>query len=220
MSRAPLLLALLAGLLITALFFLFVISPMNVRIGELRDELEAAKNEEMTLRTTLGRLKKIQESELAYISAVGALETAIPPNPDLADFVDQLNVLMQETGIVWQSITPGVPTPVEGQAYLEIVVTLVLEGQYFETLGYLYGLAELERLVVVDAVSIASSQDEDGLTMLNVTLSSRIFTTGTLGPPPPEEAPGAPAEGPATGAETTTTTTLIDQTTTTTTGGG
>jgi type IV pilus assembly protein PilO len=218
--RAPLLLSLLAVVLITAVFFLFVISPMNVRIGELRDQLEAAKSEEMTLRTTLARLKRIQESELAYISAVGALETGIPPNPDLADFVDQLNVLMQETGILWQSITPGLPTPVEGQTYLEIPVTLVLEGQYFETLGYLYGLAELERLVVVDAVSIGSSQDEDGLTLLSVTLSCRVFTTGTLGPPPPEQAPSAPAEGPATGTETTTTTTLVVQTTTTTTGGG
>lgn len=210
MRRTALLLGILFALLLTALWFLFIISPMNNAIADLEVQLEAAENEEMTLRTTLARLKKIQESELAYIAAVGALDAMIPPSPDLADFVDQLNVLELETGVTWVSITPGPPSPPGegGQTapYLVIPVTISIEAQYFEMLGYLYGLADIDRLMIIDVVNIASTESAEGFTILNVQLTGRIFTTGTLGPLPPEEAPET-EEAPE------------DTTTTTTTGG-
>ncbi|MDP8957766.1 MAG: type 4a pilus biogenesis protein PilO [Actinomycetota bacterium] len=197
MRRAPLILAVLGAVLVTAVWYLFVISPMNQRIGELRAELETARTEETTLRATLAQLKEVQESELAYISAVGALETMIPPNPDLADLFDQLNVLKTEAGIEWLSFTPGIPTAPgaeveEEVSYLEIPTSINIEGQYFEVLGYLYGLAEIDRLVVVDAVDISSRENEDGLTVLSVSLAASIFTTGSLGPLSEQE--GAPTE--------------------------
>lgn len=214
MRRAPLILAALGLVLVTALWFLFVISPMNTRIGEFRDQTELAKNEEMTLRATLARLRAIQESELTYIAAAGALQEMIPPTPDLADLVDQLDVLKQETGVRWVSITPGLPAEVEGQTYREIPLSMNIQGQYFEVLGYLYGLAELDRLVVVRSLAVSSGVDDDGFTLLSVNLSGAVFTTGELTPPPEEGEAPPPEEG-----EAAATTTTVAGDTTTTTGG-
>jgi hypothetical protein len=71
-----------------------------------------------------------------------------------------------------------------------------VQGQFFEVLGYLYGIADLERIVRIDAVSLSPEQDEDGFTIENVSISAVTFTTGNVVLPAPEEVP-----------ETTTTTT-------------
>ena len=196
MRRSGLILGVLGMLLVTALWWFFVISPTNAKISDVRDELQSAEDNEVLLRTQLSRLKKIQENELTYRSAIGALEAAIPPTPQMPTLIDTLAELAEASGVQWDSGTYGNPGEVEGEDYFEIPLSLTVQGQFFEVLGYLYGIADLERIVRIDAVSLSPTQDDNGFTIETVSISAVTFTTGDVVLPAPEET-----------TETTTTTT-------------
>lgn len=180
MRRTGLVLSILGALLITAVWYFFVISPMNERIDAAEVELQSAVDQRVLLQTQLNRLKRIQENELTYRSAIGALETAVPPTPQMPALIETLAELAEDSGVLWNSGTYGNPAVVEDQDYFEIPISLTVEGQFFEVLAYLYGIADLDRIVRVDAISLTPSQDEDGFTIETVTISAKAFTTGNL----------------------------------------
>ncbi len=96
-------------------------------------------------------------------------------------------------------------------------MALTIKGQYFEILGYLYGLGELDRLVRVNSVAVSPAlDDETGVNLLSVTINATAFTTGEIVVPatPEVDEPDIPEPAPE---ETTTTSST---TTTTTTVGG
>jgi type IV pilus assembly protein PilO len=200
LKRTGLILGVLGALLLTALWWFFVISPTNERTSEARDQLESEQDNQVLLQTQLMRLKKIQENELTYRSAIGAMEAGIPPTPQMPALIDVLSELAADSGIEWESGTYGNPAEVEGEDYFEIPVNLTVKGQFFEVLGYLYGIADLERIVRIDAISISPEQDDAGFTLESVSISAVTFTTGNVVLPAPE-----PVEEP-----TTTTTTPGD----------
>jgi len=179
-KRTGLILAVLGVLLITALWWFFVISPMNTRISDAEDQLQSAVDNEVLLRTQLMRFKKIQENELTYLSAIGALDAAIPPTPQMPALIDTLAQLAEDSGVQWESGTYGNPVEVDGEDYFEIPLNLTVRGQFFEVLGYLYGISDLERIVRIDAVSLTPSEDDDGFTVEDVAISAVTFTTGNV----------------------------------------
>jgi type IV pilus assembly protein PilO len=197
--RTSLVFGILGFVLVTALWWFFVISPTNTKIADAQDALESERDRQVLLQTQLMRLKKIQENELTYRSAIGALEAAIPPTPQMPALIDVLAELAVDSGVQWESGTYGNPVEVEGEDYFAIPLNLSVQGQFFEVLGYLYGIADLERIVRIDAVSLTPQEDDDGFTVENVSISAVTFTTGDVVLPAPEPVP-----------ETTTTTTPGD----------
>ena len=177
--RRTLVFALIA-ILIGTLWYFFVVSPINERKDIARIDLETAQTEEFTLRTTLSRLRKIEENQLEYATAINQLENAIPPTPQLAQLIDDLNFLADENGLAWNSASYALPSAVQGSDLFEIRVAIQVDGQFFEVLGYLYSIAELDRIVRVDAVALSSSADESGFHSMAATIDAVVFTTGEV----------------------------------------
>ena len=107
------LIGLLVAVLISAVWYFFVVGPINERKEIAQTDLETAQTEEFTLRTTLSRLKKIEENQLEYATAIGQLETAIPSTPRLAELIDDLSFLADENGIALSSLAFSTPTLLE-----------------------------------------------------------------------------------------------------------
>jgi Tfp pilus assembly protein PilO len=202
MRRWTLLGILMAVLALAAWWFL-LISPRNSRISEAQAQLEGAQQQEMTLRAQIVELQKIRDSQDKYLAAIGDLEVLIPKLPVLDDFINQIYELSVSTGVQLLSLSPSPPVPLEGSELREIGVATTIEGDFFEVLGFLFGLSDMERLVRVDGVSIASSQDELGGTILTVGLDMRLFTLTDLLPAP--EVPGDTTSPTVPGTEATTT---------------
>jgi len=198
--------------------------PINGRITDAQDALQTAKDQELTLRTKLARLQKIQDAELTYISAIGALEAQIPATPQMAALIDDLTDLAKQTSVDWQGLTSGVPAPVPDTDYYQIPISLRIRGQFFEVLGYLYGIADMERVVRIDGVDVSPDQDpETNATVLEVTLTAEAFTTSDLAIAAEMATTTTTTTVPETTTTTvpeTTTTTAVPETTTTTSGGG
>jgi len=224
MRRTGVALGVLGVVLLTAMWYMLVMQPINGRITDAQDALQTAKDQELTLRTKLARLQKIQDAELTYISAIGALEAQIPATPQMAALIDDLTDLAKQTSVDWQGLTSGVPAPVPDTDYYQIPISLRIRGQFFEVLGYLYGIADMERVVRIDGVDVSPDQDpETNATVLEVTLTAEAFTTSDLAIAAEMATTTTTTTVPETTTTTvpeTTTTTAVPETTTTTSGGG
>lgn len=196
--RRGLILGLLGALLLTALWWFFLITPRNSSISEAREALQSARNEESLLRTRIATLEAIRDAEVEYLAGLGKLETMIPQRPLLEEFIEQVNALADSTGLELRSLSPSIPeAALDGSDLREISVNVQLEGQFFDMVGFLFGLSELDRLVRVDGMSATSSTDEAGQTSLSVSLQLKLFTladliplAGTDGGDPGDAGPG------------------------------
>jgi Tfp pilus assembly protein PilO len=214
MRRLPLIVLLLMALL-GAGWWVLLISPRNAEIGRLEDALLAAAQEESRLRIQIRELEQVRDREVQYLAAVAELEMLIPDIPRLDDLIEQIHGISLGTGVRLESMGPSEPAPSAATPDLrEIRVALRLDGEFFQLLGFLFALTDLERLVRVDTVAINSSQDDLGRTMLTVALQVRAFTLADLLPevleplPPIDGVPpdddddtDADAAGPVTGGD-------------------
>ncbi|MCB2224688.1 MAG: type 4a pilus biogenesis protein PilO [Actinobacteria bacterium] len=156
MSRRLLAFGTLVFLLVTVLWYFFLLSPRNSKISDLDDQLQTAIAEEDALRAAAAALRDVQENDVAFLAAIGQMEAGIPEEPELAVFIEEVTALAESTGIAVQSIAPSEPAASATLPVYDITVTLALQGEYFELLGFLYGLDDMERIVVVQAISITA----------------------------------------------------------------
>lgn len=206
MRRNVVALVAIAVILVTALWWLFLVSPQRAEIDDLRTQREQAELQEQTLIGEKARLLEIQDNELTFMTATAALERLIPPSPELATFIDDVTVLALDSEVELLSLAPGLPTADAFAEFATMDVFITVEGQFFEVLGFLYGLADMERLVRVDSVTLSPAVLDDGTVLITAGLGTTIFTTAI---------PVAPL--PDAGTTTTTTTTVPGDTTTTST---
>jgi Tfp pilus assembly protein PilO len=157
MSRRVTALVAFVLLAVTAAWWFFLISPRNARIVELGDDRDAAVAEADRLRAAIAQLQSVQENDVAYLAAIGKLEAGIPERAELAVFIEEVTALAEDVGVNLEAISPAEPIPVQGLDAYEIAVSLAMTGEYFELLGFLFGLDDMERIVVVDSVSITAT---------------------------------------------------------------
>jgi len=200
--RRGLILGLLAAVLLAVAWWFFLISPRNGQIDEARRDLRTAQEEETLLRTRIRALEEIRDAEVEYLAAMGRLDTLIPSRPLLEEFIEQINDLADQNDILLRSLAPSVPASAGEESPLrEISINAQIDGQFFDVIGFLFGLTDLERLVRVDAISASSATLEGGETILSVSLQLRLFTLADLipipdidvdpgGSPPPDEETG------------------------------
>jgi Tfp pilus assembly protein PilO len=181
MRRWALLAALLVLLLAVGWWFL-LIAPRNTRISDAHDDLQTAREQELGLRSQIAQLQAINEAKVEYLAGIGKMDALIPDQPLLDQFIEEIYSLSQSTGVELLNLSPAVPVLVPDSQLRAITVSATIEGDFFETLGFLFGVMDMERLVRVDGISVSSSQDQNGATMLNVSLSMRLFTLSDLVP--------------------------------------
>jgi Tfp pilus assembly protein PilO len=184
MSRRVTALVLFVILAVTAAWWFFLISPRNARIAELRDDRDAAVAEADRLRAAIAQLQAVQENDVAYLAAIGKLEAGIPKRAELAVFIEEVTALAEEVGVNLEATSPAEPAPVQGLDAYEIGVSLAMTGEYFELLGFLFGLDDMERIVVVDSVAITATsagagEVEETTTTTTVAGGDTTSTTST-----------------------------------------
>jgi len=212
-----------AALLAIVLVWYFV---LYAPLGDDLDSAQAQKTEEQkktdSLQADLARLQSQQKNGTQQQALLRKLDAAVPEQPDLAEFIIQANEIADQSGISFLSITPN--PPAAGTAGASVIgLTISIQGSFFQLQDYLRLLEKLERLVIVDSVTISASggssssgttgsstdvstSSSGGGTTLGVTLIARMFTRA---------APTGGTTSGATAPDGTTTTTVPGATTTT-----
>lgn len=200
--RRWVILGLVLAVLLAAAWWTFLISPRNARIAQAEDDLAAALSQEMALRSQVVQLQDIRASEVEYLAAIGQLETLIPEVPLLDEFIDDIYALCGTTGVELLNMAPAIPAPMVDSSLRQFTVAVTIDGEFFEVLGFLFGVMDMDRLVRVDSISVSSGQDETGATSLSVSVGLRLFTLSDLlpvEPPPADTGTTTPEDGPTDG---------------------
>ncbi len=185
MRRPGVLLGILGFVLVTAVWWLFIIGPRNSAIDTAEDRLFDAEQQQSLLRTRIAQLNAIADQELTYTVAIGDMETSIPTEPQFDAFLEDLTFLAERTGVDLIAITANPPAATTAEGVLdglfEIDVNVSVEGQFFEILGLLYGLEDMERLVRVDTLSLnpIAIPEETTTTTTTTTLAPGATTSST-----------------------------------------
>lgn len=204
MTRRVLGLSVLAAILVTVVWFFFLISPRNSKISELDDNLSVALAEESSLRIAAAALQDVQNNDVAFLAAIGQMEAGIPEEPELAVFIEEVTALAEANGISLQSFAPSEPVLSADLPVYEITISLAMEGEYFELLGFLFGLDDMERIVVIESISITAGGG-GGLEEPDETTTTTTSTTTTT---VPDGSSTSSTSSTSTTATTTTTTTI------------
>jgi len=192
--RRPLVLGLIGALLLAAVWWFLIFNPKQADLGEARDNLELAHNEEQTLTLEKARLQKEQERIPDYQAALTQLEQAIPPQPDGAGLIEVLNQMAKEAGLALSVVAPRPPAPpaaqpgqpaVENPDYYEIDFSLTVAGPYFQALDFVARLEEMPRLIRIERIEVTPQADSaSGITQLSIILEATAFSLNPLPGPP------------------------------------
>lgn len=180
-----------AAVLVLLVWFMFVFRPTRADISDTREQLATAEQEEQSLRATLQRLEGIEEDRPALESELRRLTAAIPPQPELANFILAAHDIASRAEIDFLSITPAPPEPTPALNISTISMSIRAEGRFFNVLDYLDRLEELERIVVIDELALARQVAAE-----EVQQQAQAAQTGAA-PAPASPAPGAGGGGSA-----------------------
>jgi hypothetical protein len=157
-----------AGALVLALIFLAggwftYVKPASAKASflaarETRLQQEAAAAD--TTYQNADRLSKVQLADLFDLTR------AMPDKAQIADVLVVLGRLAENSGVTFQSIKPSANVPLAG--YQALPMQIVLQGQFYDLMEFLY---ELRHLVDV-------RQDAAGTTKLYAT--GRLFTVNKI----------------------------------------
>lgn len=199
------LLAIVGGTLAVVLLWWFaILSPKRSATSTARAEADAAVARGQELEQTLARLRELDRNRPQIEADLRALNAAIPATPDLATFILSANEIAASSGVDFLSIAPSPPAAATtAGAPTSVALAIQVKGDFFAVVDYLNRLEDLERIVVVDDISLASGAGSSGSgaagasgatgassdpSALSVTLAARMFTravpsgaTGTTG---------------------------------------
>jgi Tfp pilus assembly protein PilO len=214
-KRNVLLIGAAALVAIIALWYFVLYAPLGDDLTSAQAQTAAEQKKTDGLQADLARLQSQEKNGTQQQALLRKLNAAVPEQPDLAEFIIQANQIASDSGISFLSISPA--PPAAGSGVSVVALTITIQGSFFQLEDYLRQLETLERLVIVDGITIsassggssttgtsADSSTSSGGTDLSVTLTGRMFT----------RAAAAPADG------STGTTTPGDSTSTTTTPAG
>jgi Tfp pilus assembly protein PilO len=207
--------AVLAGLalvLVAAAGFFLLINPKRGEAADLDDQISVLQAQivEQRARSAVAPPKPVEVSDLFRLAK------AMPDDTDMSGILLELNRVAGETGITFDSISPG-GSVVQG-AYQVLPVSLVFIGNFYSLSDFLYRLRSLVqvrdgdlaasgRLFTVDTISFAEGRG--GFPNIQASLSVNAFVYGTTtaaaaAPPVPTTTTPATTT-PATTTPTTTT---------------
>ncbi len=176
-TRRQLIIAGVVAVVVTAVFFVFLLKPKLNDISKTRSDVATARAEQDTLNAQLGHLKDVKKNAPQTMAKLAALSQYVPTTPDLPGFIQQVQNASTASGIDLQSIAPSPPAAVTGSSGVSTIsVTLMCQAGYFRIEDFLARLENLQRAVEVRAISLSPIQSPvSSELVLSSTISLTMF---------------------------------------------
>ncbi len=195
--------AVVGGLLLVAVGgYLLLYSPQKSKASKLNTEVATAQQQLATAQATAN----LPPPKDPRVDDLFRLTKAMPATPDMPGILLELSRVAKDTGISFDSISPGVLAP--GNGFQTLPIELSFEGNYYELSDFLFRLNNLVverdgkldvggRLYSVDSVDF-NPLGTSG-TQLKAAVSAKAYIYGT-GPTADGGLPSAGVATPATPA--------------------
>lgn len=185
----------LASILVSAASFFLVFKPQTEKIEQTRVLADETEAKARALRVELQRLRELQKNAPKLREEAAKLDAAMPNDPQLAQFILQVQEAATASGIDWLSVNPTPPAPAAPPqpGVLEVSITMGVEGGYFQVQDFLVRLETLSRAVKILNLNLSASGDEagGGSPKLTSALTMKMFVSSAAQAPPPAAAPAA-----------------------------
>ena len=167
----------------------FLLYPQEVRQSEIAAQLQQARQKVTVVETFVLTHPNTEQYLTELQMAITRADRALPPSPDISNFLSQLEKEAKVAGVKLTGVKPAVVTDRAG--YRELPVEISIEGNYFATLTFLKRLEDGERFSVPAAFLIQQKQNILA-TRLNLQIFSYGVTPRTAANPPGTPPPGSP----------------------------
>jgi Tfp pilus assembly protein PilO len=202
--RARLILALVGTLLVCVAFYFFFVRNRQSELADVRDQVEAAENESVSLQAQLQELQGLKENAPKAEARLNEIRELIPQKDQVANFIFLVQDAANRAGVEFVTVTPEQPkAPVEdpSASVAQVRVTLGAKGDFFAIQDLVRRLYDLDRAVRIDNLAMdAPTSEEDMAEGITMTAAARIFFEN------PGGVPATPADGTTTTTPASTTT--------------
>ena len=185
--RRGLILGVLLAFIITAGWWFLFMAPKSTEISDFNDERDTAQIEQSTLEGRRNQLAALAALEGEYLLGLSELQSSIPPTPDGAALIEDINNIAEASGVELLTFSPSQPAESTVPGLVEIQMQMTFEAPYFKVLSFLFALEDLERLIRVDQVAITSRVLEDGTNLLSTSVTAAAFSLSDLSGAAPAE---------------------------------
>jgi Tfp pilus assembly protein PilO len=181
----------LAVLLVTALWWNFLLKPSKSEAKKVKAETATEREKLAPLEAQLSKARLAQAHAATFKAQLASLQNAVPDSPALAEFLRAANFIADASRVSWQQVTHSTPAPDPSTGVSAITVSIQVKGTYQQVMDYLFLLKSLKRVVVVDTLQVSSAGGDastggaaattgpfSGGSQLSVTISARMFETG------------------------------------------
>jgi type IV pilus assembly protein PilO len=158
MKTKNLAVGILAAVLVTALWYTFVLKPIRAQTSKVKADTATERGKLQPLQAQLTQAQRDASHEAAFKAELQSLQLAMPDSPALAAFIRDANGIAAASGVTWQSVTHAAPT-LGTDDVMSIAVGISVKGTYPQVMDYFGRLAQLQRLVVVDSVTFNPASD-------------------------------------------------------------
>jgi type IV pilus assembly protein PilO len=181
--------------------YLFAIGPKRTSADQVAQQVQATQTQIDSLRARAAQAPQVQPSAAVNEAELFRLVKAMPDGTDMADVLLELNRLATDTGIVFDSITPG--PPVAGDGYSTLPIQLTFMGNFYELSDFLFRVRSLvavhdgeltARGRLYNVESIAFAQGEDSFPQLTATLTVDAYVFGGAAPATTPATTAAPTD--------------------------
>ncbi len=201
-ARGPLIAGIAAGVIAILLIVLLVLPKMS-QVGQARDDLEVAEQQEVALQTELRSLQDAQAQAPQTEQEIQVLEDQVPTTVDLPGLFRLLQGAADQAAVDFFQFSPGTPAADPSGSFSTVSSQIVVTGSYFTLQDFLFSLETLPRAAKVMSVGITPTTGTTGTTTAVITTTGRLqmqlavefYTTDPSAGPGSE--PG-PSEGVAT----------------------
>lgn len=175
-SRAVIALVLMGALVLVWGWNKLVLAPRSADRAELAKEIAAAQKQERDLRQNMAQLRKLASDTQTREAELARLGRLIPGDADVAGAILALDANAKAAQVDWASFVPSPPGPAAAGAPASVSIGMKIGGTFNQIFDYLRRLETLDRLVVVDGVTLSSNTAEGaGAPRIEADIKARMF---------------------------------------------
>lgn len=149
--------------------------PTAQHIQTLRTDYEKKSSDLARARQAVADLPRFQAEFAALHERYEMAAELLPPDREVPGLLRKITLAGQQSGIIFQQVRPE--PPVTKEHYVELPIHITVRGGYHQIGQFLAQLANLERIVNVGTVSLASftAPDETGTCEANFQITAYMM---------------------------------------------
>jgi type IV pilus assembly protein PilO len=176
--------AALVAAIICGGFYWFYYSDALEQQAKKEAQLATLQQEIRALEATANRLPEFQREVQALEARLETLKRILPPEKEMPDLMRRVQYLAAQSSLAVRKFNPTATA--QKEFYLEVPISLDLEGTYHNLGAFFDRVSRMSRLVNLGNIRIQAQKNQ---TISNTIAISAVATTYVYREPPPEPEP-------------------------------